>query len=260
VTKPGIKARAAAPVVQILGVCFFDGSAEAAAEKMCRTGGYVVVPAAPALVNIQYDEGYRRALVDADVAIADSGIMVLLWKHLRGGKIARISGLAYLRALLARPELRSPGATFLVLPNPGAQEKALRWLQAQGFDISEAGCYIAPHYGHSVEDKRLAAILSGRAPQHVLVAIGGGTQEKLGWYLRHNLRYRPAIHCIGAALGFLTGDQRPIPDWADRMYLGWVLRLARDPRRYLQRFWVAHELPGLIRRYGSELPPLKRKS
>ena len=248
-----------APVVQILGVRFFNGSTDAAVEQMCGTGGYVVVPAAPALVNIQYDAEYRRALVAADMAIADSGIMVLLWKQLRGEKIARISGLAYLRALLARRELRSSGATFLVLPTAPAQEKALAWFRAQGFTISPGDCYTAPNYGVAVEDEKLIAVLNGRAPQHVIVAIGGGTQEKLGWYLRENLRHRPAIHCIGAALGFLTGDQRPIPDWADRMYLGWLLRLARDPRRYLRRFWGAHELPGLIRRYGSELPPMKRK-
>lgn len=243
--------------VQILGVRFYNGSGDAAAEQMCRTGGYVVVPSAPALVNIQYDEEYRRALVEADMAIADSGMMVLLWKHLQGGRITRISGLAYLRALLARGELRSPGATFLVLPNHEAAEKAVGWLRAQGFEISAADCYIAPQYGRVVEDGELLGRVSERAPQHIIVGIGGGTQEKLGAYLREQLPFRPAVHCIGAALGFLTGDQKPIPGWADRLYLGWLLRLARDPRRYLRRFWVAHELPGMIRRYGPELPPLK---
>jgi UDP-N-acetyl-D-mannosaminuronic acid transferase (WecB/TagA/CpsF family) len=71
------------------------------------------------------------------------------------------------------------------------------------------------------------------------------------------VNHRHAIHCIGAALGFLTGDQRPIPDWADRLYAGWLLRLARNPRLYFRRFWVAHELPALILRYGEKLPPLK---
>ena len=34
----------------------------------------------------------------------------------------------------------------------------------------------------------------------------------------------PAIHCIGAALGFLTGDQVRIPHWADQWILGWLFR------------------------------------
>jgi UDP-N-acetyl-D-mannosaminuronic acid transferase (WecB/TagA/CpsF family) len=105
-----------------------------------------------------------------------------------------------------------------------------------------------------IEDPALIAIIEQRKPKHIIVGIGGGTQEKLGFYLREHLSYRPAIHCIGAALAFLTGDQKPIPMWADRLYLGWFLRLARAPRRYARRFSPAFRLPGMIWRYGSELP------
>ena len=108
-----------------------------------------------------------------------------------------------------------------------------------------------------VEDQDLVSIIEQRKPKHIIVGIGGGVQEKLGFYLRERLSYRPAIHCIGAALAFLTGDQKPIPMWADRMYLGWFLRLARAPHHYARRFAPAFRLPGMIWRYGSELPPLK---
>ncbi len=64
---------------QILGVRFFDGRSADAVAWMCKKGGLLVVPAAPALVNIQYDPDYRQALVESDLAIADSGFMVLLW-------------------------------------------------------------------------------------------------------------------------------------------------------------------------------------
>jgi UDP-N-acetyl-D-mannosaminuronic acid transferase (WecB/TagA/CpsF family) len=77
-------------------------------------------------------------------------------------------------------------------------------------------------------------------------------------YLRDQLTFRPAIHCLGAALGFVTGDQKPIPRWADRLYLGWLLRLARNPPLYFRRFAVARELPGLIRSYGAELPAMRK--
>jgi UDP-N-acetyl-D-mannosaminuronic acid transferase (WecB/TagA/CpsF family) len=83
-------------------------------------------------------------------------------------------------------------------------------------------------------------------------------QDKLGFYLKENLEYRPAIHCIGAALGFLTGDQIPIPNWADRFYLGWFLRLLSQPRVFIPRLWSARQLPGLIIRFGRNLPPLRK--
>ncbi|HEY4283867.1 MAG TPA: WecB/TagA/CpsF family glycosyltransferase, partial [Chthoniobacterales bacterium] len=79
----------------------------------------------------------------------------------------------------------------------------------------------------------------------------------LGIHLRNNLPYRPAIHCIGAALGFLTGDQVSIPPWADRLYLGWVFRLFAQPRIFIPRLTRSAVLPWLIARNGTELPALK---
>ena len=68
----------------ILGINFFNGTVDEAVETMATKGGLLVVPAAPALVKISEDEVYRRALTTADLAIADSGAMVLIWKLLTG--------------------------------------------------------------------------------------------------------------------------------------------------------------------------------
>jgi N-acetylglucosaminyldiphosphoundecaprenol N-acetyl-beta-D-mannosaminyltransferase len=242
---------------QILGIRFFNGTASEAVEHVNYIRGYAVAPAAPALANILRDAGYLCALSKADVAIADSGFMVLLWRLLRGRKLRRISGLRYLQTLLDISALRESGRTFFILPSVKAREKTVCWLCSQGFDISERDCYIAPMYHDPISDPSLVELLNSRRPAHVIVGIGGGIQEKLGFYLREHLSYRPAIHCIGAALAFLTGDQKPIPMWADRIYLGWFLRLARAPHRYARRFAPAFRLPGMIWRYGREMPPLK---
>lgn len=245
---------------QILGVRFFDGPVAEAVSAMCAAGGLLVFPAAPALVNICYDPGYREALVSADLACADSGAMVLLWRLLRGRKIPRISGLVYLKCLLETPTVRTSGQTFFILPTIVARDKALVWLRGIGLAVREEDCYVAPLYGDGeLRDEPLLDAINSAKPAHIVIGLGGGTQEKLGLYLQRNLAHRPAIHCIGAALGFLTGDQEPIPGWADRLYLGWFLRLARDPQRYGRRFWVAHELPGLMLRYGEKLPPLESR-
>ena len=297
---------------RILGVRFFDGAAPEAVDYITRVGGYTVVPAAPALVKIENDPTYRRALVEADLAIADSGFMVLLWRLLQRRTIARISGLKYLRILLAKPELHERGGIFLVLPHQSSLEKALAWLRHEGFEIASDDCYVAPMYQRSevrdqksaasppagapplcfspagrdarasgsegegvglgqggvrvektptpspgIQDPKLVSVLESRKPKHVIIGIGGGIQEKLGFYLRENLSYRPAIHCIGAALAFVTGDQKPIPMWADHIYLGWFLRLARAPHHYARRFAPAFRLPGMIWRYGSKLPEVR---
>jgi UDP-N-acetyl-D-mannosaminuronic acid transferase (WecB/TagA/CpsF family) len=242
---------------QILGVRFFDGTPAGAVDYLKRVGGYVVVPAAPGLVKLRYDVAFRAALLESDLAIADSGLMVLLWKILERRRISRISGLTYLKRLLELPEIREAGETFWILPNASAAEKAKKWLRDAQFSVADENFYIAPFYGAEVSDEVLAARIDARRPSHVIVAIGGGPQEKLGLFLRNHLGYRPAIHCIGAALGFLTGDQVAIPDWADRFYLGWLFRVLSQPRVFLPRFWSARSLPWLVFKYREKLPELK---
>jgi UDP-N-acetyl-D-mannosaminuronic acid transferase (WecB/TagA/CpsF family) len=242
---------------QILGVRFFNGTAADAVAQLQRSGGYVVVPAAPAMVKLRYDPVFRTALTKADLAIADSGLMVLLWRSFQRRGITRVSGLAYLKELLRLPAMREK--TFWILPSEAAAAKTMGWLRDAGFAPLPEDFYAAPFYGKEVRDDALAALLDSRRPLNIVIGIGGGPQEKLGLFLRDHLRYRPAIHCIGAAIGFLTGDQIAIPNWADRFYLGWLFRLIAQPRVFVPRLWSACELPGLIARYGEELPPLKAK-
>src|SRR5438552_3713795 len=62
----------------ILGVRFFVGNAsQAVATGML--GGLVVAPAAPSLLDLCNDGDYREALLESDLAITDSGFMVMLW-------------------------------------------------------------------------------------------------------------------------------------------------------------------------------------
>ena len=242
---------------RVLGVTFFDGSVAAAVEQLQQTRGYVVVPAAPALVKLRYDPEFRAALTEADMAIADSGLMVLLWKLLRGQRLSRISGLAYLKQLLAVPSVRGANATFWILPTDAARDKAASWLHAGGLNVGDDRLYVAPRYEAAVADPALLALLERLRPAQIIIAIGGGAQEKLARYLKLHCTFGPAIHCVGAALGFLTGDQVAIPDWADRLYLGWLLRLFAQPRIFIPRLATAWRLPLMIIRYGSDLPPLR---
>lgn len=242
----------------ILGVRFFNGTVDEAVDAMSANGGLLVVPAAPALVKISEDEGYRRALTAADMAIADSGAMVLLWKISTGRHVERISGLKFLKSLVARLASHPNERVLWIVSSEHAHEKTIKWLRHVNL-TSVSDFYVAPRYASEVRDDALASKIDAHPSAHIVVGIGGGVQEKLGLFLKENLRARPAIHCIGAALGFLTGDQPPIPMWADRLYLGWLLRLLRQPKTFGPRYLSAFKLPPLIFRYKAGLPPLREK-
>jgi exopolysaccharide biosynthesis WecB/TagA/CpsF family protein len=245
---------------QILGIQFFNGDVDEAVRTMLPRGGFLIAPSGTCFARLRDDEIYRRAVIAADLAIADSSLMVLLWRLLRREKIGRISGLKYLKYLLRKMKAERPGEIFWVLPSERARQKLFQWSRREPFPIASKNCYLAPRYGFEIEDPNLLSLLEQNRPSSVIIAIGSGAQEKLGYYLRQNLSYRPAVHCTGAALGFVTGDQFAIPDWADRFYLGWLLRLMNQPHRFLPRLIRGLELPWLIWRYGKNLPPLGRKS
>jgi UDP-N-acetyl-D-mannosaminuronic acid transferase (WecB/TagA/CpsF family) len=242
----------------ILGVRFFVGDAPEAVEIGAR-GGLVVVPAAPALMELARDRDYRQALLEADLAITDSGFLVLLWNFMVQDRINRVSGLEYLKMLLARSEFQEPGSVLWVMPSQAALEKNLGWLEAAGYSTRREDCYVAPKYSvGAIVDDTLVELINQRKPRHVIIGLGGGVQEKLGLHLKKQCFDRPAIHCIGAAIGFLSGDQVKIPDWADRWILGWLFRCASNPVRFVPRYAKALCLPMVLWKYHDRMPGLEQ--
>lgn len=246
-------------VCQILGVKFYSGDVHGAVERVSR-GGLLVVPAAPALKDLQQNASYREALLHADVAITDSAFMVIIWNFLERDSLRRVSGLEYLRALLLLPEVREPGNTLWIMAGPTSTKNNLAWLARKGIRVPEHCIYEAPMYGAQIEDPALLERIHDLRPAHIVVTLGGGVQERLGLYLKRQLDYLPAIHCIGAAIAFLSGDQVRIPVWADKLYLGWLFRCLSAPRRYIPRYWSARKLLPLMLRYRSRLPLLEEST
>src|SRR5271163_3112301 len=133
---------------RILGIDFFDGSARTAIDLM-RDGGLLVIPAAPALKDLESSLGYRDALLNADLAITDSAFMVLIWNRMQTIPIKRLSGLEYLRELLLEPDVREPGNTLWIMASPVSAKRNLDWLAGQGIVIPEDHIYMAPMYGNA---------------------------------------------------------------------------------------------------------------
>jgi UDP-N-acetyl-D-mannosaminuronic acid transferase (WecB/TagA/CpsF family) len=220
-------------------------------------GGLVLAPSAPGFCDLPRDPDYREALLGSDLNLTDSSF-VLLVRLIRGHRFAaRTSGLRYLHELLRHPSLRAPRATYWVMPSHKSMARNLRWLNDHGHAVTEEDCYVAPAYPRrgKVEDPELLANLERRRPEHIFVCVGSGVQEKLGLSLKRSLTYEPGIHCVGAAIAFLSGDQARIPLWADRLGLGWLARCIRDPKVFVPRYLRAFKLAYLLLRYDEKTPP-----
>jgi UDP-N-acetyl-D-mannosaminuronic acid transferase (WecB/TagA/CpsF family) len=180
--------------------------------------------------------------------------MVLLWNLIQRDRIPKLSGLKYLRALMEQPAFREPGSSFWVMPTAAAAKRNTERLRQNGIPIGDEDVYLAPVYGSEMSDAALVERLEQCRPKHVVIGIGGGTQERLGFYLKQKLSYHPAIHCMGAAIAFLSGDQVRIPVVVDELGLGWLWRSVSNPKRFVPRYWDARHLVPLMLRYRDRLP------
>ena len=228
-------------------------------KRHTEAGGYVVIPAGPALLKLSYDDHYRRAMQSADLALADSGLLVSLWRMATGERVTRISGISYLRQLLEEGAVQGEGDAFWIFPAGAAKEKAAKWLEQRGVSLAEKYVFSATSPPSSGQDYEILNRIEEGKPKHVVIAMAGGSQEKLALYLRDYLLYRPSIHSIGAALDLLSGEEKAIPDWAERRHLGWLHRLFAQPRMFFPRLGIAFALARMVFKYRSELPPLKKR-
>ena len=232
---------------KILGVRFFISDLEQLLDVI-PAAGLVVAPSAPVMVRLEEDPAHREALEGADMAITDSAYMVLLWLLATGERVRRISGLRLLRGIVGRRLFRGRGETFWVMPTAEDTAANFSWLRNQGFDVAGDEAHTAPMYPRegAIADPGLVEAIKARRPKLIVIALSGGVQERLGWYLRNQLDYRPTILCIGGAIAFLSGRQARIPVWADRLALGWLIRFIWDPSGFSEKVSGVGRLAPLI--------------
>lgn len=244
------------PTTQILGLPFFTGTLEQVINIIKNEGGLLTAPAAPALVNLPRDNLYKQALEQSDILLTDSSLMVGIWNVWKRSNIPKLSGYRFLEALLRDAALKNGLNTFWVMPSDADKQKAQAWLQkAHGIYINDNHMYTAPLYdSENILDSKLEKILNSLQPHFIINNLGGGTQEKLGLFLKRHLDYRPAIICTGAALAFLTGGQANIPTWADRMGLGWLCRCLYAPKKFIPRYFNALKFIPLLLKNGHNAP------
>lgn len=243
--------------IKFCGVNFWNSDVSLLVDAVKESGGYVVVPAAPAFPMMQNDLHYREAVCDADYAIIDSGLMAIMMAILQRRPISRISGLQLLQHLLLyHPEQLIEGSTVLwVTPRLDESLRIQTFMSELASNRSGSivnAFYEAPFYDDesSYRDETLRDRIAEVAPDMIVLCIGGGRQEKLAFELRHGLGVDVPIFCTGAAISFLTGSQAPISTWVDRCYLGWLSRIIHDPKTFLPRYFrAATEFPLAVASY-----------
>jgi UDP-N-acetyl-D-mannosaminuronic acid transferase (WecB/TagA/CpsF family) len=223
--------------IYLFNIRFIDGSISEIFNELNK-GGSMVVPAAPALGMINTDKIYHQSLIDSHFAIFDSGFLCIALILLKGIKVKKISGLAFIREFLKRIGSFQQNSIFLINPSYEDNGPNEQLLKKFGYKISKSHQYVAPIYkSGEVKDLELLNLLMIHQPKYIILNLGGGVQEKLASYLKKNLEaFKPSIICTGAAISFLTGRQTNIPVIVDKLYLGWLARCISNYKRFMPRY------------------------
>lgn len=248
------------PCFRFLGIPFWNGKAESLLVLADREGGLLTVPSAPSLAQMTSDPMLATSYRGSDWAVVDGGYVALIMRFVFGKSVTRISGLQLLQKLVA------PGFAHAVpmerrrilwvVPNSREKDAIRNYLLSGGFDLNLQHFYEAPFYkkDSDFQDVALCEKVKAAEPQWIILCIGGGRQEKLGLFLRDTFNVpgkRPVILCTGGAISFLSGTQANIPTWADRLYLGWLLRIFTNPKlfgaRYVEAAWKFPKLLWMCR-------------
>jgi N-acetylglucosaminyldiphosphoundecaprenol N-acetyl-beta-D-mannosaminyltransferase len=220
--------------IPVLGIPF---DALTTAETLSRLQAYlneprnhiIVTPNPEGLMEARRNPTFRRALLEADLRLAD-GTGVVLASRLRGPAPLpeRVRGLDTTQALFHVLSEKKQGFTVYFLGGkPGVAEKAKVKLEAQYPALSVAGYHHG--YFNAEEEKQIIKEINELKPDILLVCLGMPRQEM--WASENRgLSVRLTL-CLGGTLDILSGQLKPTPPILRKMGLEWLHRLAREPSR-----------------------------
>ena len=229
--------------VKLFGVNFIDENFNII-KKLLKRGGLLVLPSGPGLSDIKKNVKYHKALKNADIALFDSGYLCLLLK-LKNIHVKKFSGFLFFKKLIH--SLTKEPSKKILLIDPNKNESKINYEFLKSKKILKVYNYISPWYNtKNIKDSKLLIKIKKIKPNYIIINLGGGTQERLGSYIKNNINFKPAIICSGAAISFFTKQQAPINIFFDKIYLGWLIRIIYKPSIFLPRYLSAFKLIFLI--------------
>ena len=214
-------------------------------NKIIYKKGYFTFPSGPGLASINFSKEYFVSLKKSDLVFFDSGFFVILLRVFKGINVNRFSGYKFMELFLKYIKKNNKKKILCIDPNFKYSQNNKILLSKLG--VKKVYNYVAPIYSpKNIKDLKLVNLINKNKPDFVLNNIGGGTQEILGLYLRERIKYKTTIICSGAAISFFTGDQAPINNMVDKLYLGWLVRIFFNPIIFAKRYFYALKLIPMV--------------
>ena len=220
-------------ILSFYKIKFYDWSFNKIIKKLSTEGGYLVAPAASALVDIKINKNYYNSLKNSNCAIFDSGFFCVLLRLLGICKPKKFSGFLFIKNFLNYKKVKKK--KILLINASNKQSKLNQELLLKN-KFEKILCYVAPDYKNTkYTDHILINQINKYKPNYILINIGGLKQEPLAFWIIKRIKFKCAVFCTGGAIDFITGLQAPINLFIDKIYLGWLLRIIYSPRIFFLR-------------------------
>ena len=226
--------------IKIFNINFIDAKYNDV-KSLLDKGGLLVAPSGPGLASIKNDIKYHTSLKNADIVLFDSGYLCLLLRVIKNIKVKKFSGPLFLKKFLSNLKQKNRKKIFLVDPSKDESDTNKKYFKT--LNINQIYQYVSPIYKRGkIYDTKLLNRINKIKPKYIIINLGGNVQEVLGYYLKKNLNYKPSIICTGAAISYFTKKQATIPDFLDKIYLGWLVRCLFNPLKFIPRYLSAFKL------------------
>lgn len=203
------------------------------------------------LVRMARDEQLRRAVIGADVVLADGMSVVwacrLLWRRLP----ERVAGIDLMTRLLERANQRQYRVYCL-----GARESVISSVADQIRRRFPGVQLVGARNGYFTEgdESSVANEVASARPDILFVGMTSPKKEHFiaQWAPKMNV---PVCHGVGGAFDVLAGVIKRAPVAMQRAGLEWLYRVAQEPKRLGKRYVVTNTLFALMvaRECGSVL-------
>ncbi len=197
------------------------------------------------LVNMARDQQLRRAVLGADVTIADGMAVVWACRLLRQRLPERVTGIDVMLRLLERANLRQYRVYCL-----GAREEVLQQVTARISTEYPGVQLVGARNGYFTPDQEadVAREIAIARPDILFVGISSPKKERFlaDWVPVINV---PVCHGVGGAFDVLAGLVKRAPGMMQRAGLEWLYRVSQEPGRLWKRYLITNALfAGMVAR------------
>lgn len=194
----------------------------------------VATPNSEMLVEASDNEVFRRILQTTSLNIPD-GAGLLFAARFAGTRLPeRVTGVDTLQHLCRVLTAEHP--VFLLGAQPGVAGRAAEVLKTQNPRLKIAGTFAGSP--KETDSREAMARINATNATILFVAYGSPAQEM--WIAKHlpSLTGIRVAMGVGGSFDFLAGVQKRAPVVFQKLYLEWLWRLFREPRRW-RRIWNA---------------------